>query len=572
MRADKPGLEHTFILGDQTIDTTLGDYRRKLLVGELCILSLIFNIVYLILDLISGGKLIVFIYVINIGLFSLAFYNNRTGKFESAKIILLYTVLISIYLFGSNNAQNTQTYLLYFPLVLLAFEINGYHGRYFSIAFSILALFLYFLDAYTNFSIFPIVDLTSSGLKLMTIVNFIFSLIGVAYISYFLTKTHFLSEKYLLIRQKRLNKLTADLRTSQQRYKLALTGTNSGLWDWNILSDKIYHGPRWKEMLGYSIDEFENVKIEAVFDLVHPKDIERVKNAVQNHLEKKLPFEIEYRIRKKDGNYEWFYDSGKAIFNDKDEPIRMVGSIINVNERKLAEEKIIMQKDLLEKANAELDRFVYITSHDLKAPLLSIQGLIHLAEISEDKSEVEMCLKMMMERTKGLENFIADIIDYSRNVRIGLVSEEIELKKLIEKIYQDLFYLENVDKIDFKIDLEENLTFRSDEKRLNVILKNLIFNAVKYQNFDQKKPTISVSASEDGNNLELSVKDNGEGIDPEIQDKIYDMFFRASEKSSGSGLGLYIVKEMVNKLDGEIELKSDKGKGAEFTIRIPVRA
>jgi signal transduction histidine kinase len=248
----------------------------------------------------------------------------------------------------------------------------------------------------------------------------------------------------------------------------------------------------------------------------------------------------------------------------------MVGSIINVTNRKLAEEKIIKQKDLLEKANAELDRFVYITSHDLKAPLLSIQGLIHLAEISEDKSEVEMCLKMMMERIKGLENFIADIIDYSRNVRIGLVSEEIKLKNLIEKIYKDLFYLENVDKIDFQINVDDNLTFKSDEKRVNVILKNLIFNAVKYQNFKQKKPSITVSANEDGNNLEISVNDNGEGIDPEIQDKIYDMFFRASEKSSGSGLGLYIVKEMVNKLGGNINLKSKVGKGSEFIVRIPV--
>jgi PAS domain S-box-containing protein len=568
---DKPSLEQIFILGRQNIDVNLGEYRRKLLVGELCILSLCFNLIYLLVDLFSGRTLIVFIYVINIGLFTWAFIYNRKGKFETAKIVLLYSILISIYLFGSNNAQNTQTYLLYLPLVLLAFAINGYQGRYFSIAFSILALFLFFLDALSDFSIFPIVDLTSAGLKLMTSINFIFGLIGTVYISYFLTKTHFLSEKYLLNRQKRLNKLTSDLRTSQQRYKLAITGTNSGLWDWDILNDIIYHGPRWKEMLGYAVEEFDNVKIDAVYDLIHPEDVDLVKNAVQDHLDKKKPFELEYRIRKKDGNYEWFYDSGKAIYNDKDIPIRMVGSIINVTKRKLAEEKIIKQKNLLEKANAELDRFVYITSHDLKAPLLSIQGLIHLAEISEDKSEVEMCLKMMMERIKGLENFIADIIDYSRNVRIGLVSEEIELKKLLEKIYQDLFYLENVDKIDFKIDMDENLKFNSDEKRVNVILKNLIFNAVKYQNLDQENPSIIISAKEDGNHLEISVKDNGEGIDPEIQEKIYDMFFRASEKSSGSGLGLYIVKEMVNKLDGSIVLKSDVGKGSEFTIRIPVR-
>jgi len=551
--------------------TSLGEYRRKLLVGELSILSLFFNIIYLILDLFSGGTIIVFLYVLNIGLFSWAFYSNRIGHFELAKIILLYTILLSVYLFGSNNIQNTETYILYFPLILLAFTVNGYDGLYFSIAFSIVALLLYLLDTFTGFSFVPKVDLNTAELRLMSTTNFIFSLIGLVYISYFLTKTHFLSEKGLLFRQKKLNRLTKDLRASQQRYKLAITGTNAGLWDWDVINNRIYHGPKWKEMLGYSINEFENVKIEDIYKLIHPGDVDAVKNAVTDHLEKQQPFEIEYRIQKKDGAYEWFYDSGKAIFNENYTPVRMVGSIINVTKRKVAEDKIIKQKNLLEKANAELDRFVYITSHDLKAPLLSIQGLINLAEISEDKSEVEMCLNMMKERIKGLQNFIADIIDYSRNVRVGLVSEEIHLKKMIETIYKDLFYLENVDKIEFQIDVEDNLTLVSDEKRVNVILKNLIFNAVKYQDFLHKNPSIVVSAKEDSNNLMISVKDNGEGIDPEIQDKIYDMFYRASEKSSGSGLGLYIVKEMVNKLNGNIELISDLGKGSEFIVNLPIR-
>ena len=521
------------------------------------------------LDLFEGGNIIITVYIVNILLFSIAFYANRKGNFEIAKIILLFTVLISIYLFGSNNLTNTETYLLYLPLVLLAFELNGYEGRYFSIAFTVLSMLLYFLDAYTSFSIFPQVNLNSAGLRLMSTINFIFSLIGVAYISFFMTKTHFLSERDLVFRQVKLNKLAKDLRNSQQRYKLAMLGTNAGLWDWDLENNKIYHGPKWKEILGYHSSEFENVDIEAIYSMVHPDDVEIVKQAVENHLKNQEPFELEYRIRKKSGQYEWFYDSGKAIFNNEGKPIRMVGSIINVTKRKIAEEKIIKQKDLLEKANAELDRFVYITSHDLKAPLLSIQGLIHLAEISEDKSEIEMCLKMMMERIKGLENFIRDIIDYSRNVRIGLVKEEIDVKKMIESIYSDLFYLENVDKIDFKIDVDIGLSFNSDERRVNVIMKNLIFNAVKYQNFNQKNPVIIVKANEDGNHLLLSVKDNGEGIEPEIQDKVYDMFFRASEKSSGSGLGLYIVKEMVGKLDGSIQLKSEPKKGSEFIIRLP---
>jgi PAS domain S-box-containing protein len=522
------------------------------------------------IDLFTISNSILYVYVLNIGLFSWAYFSNRTGRFESSKIILLYTILISIYLFGSNNLQNTETYLLYFPLVLLAFAVNGYGGRYFSVSFSIVTMLLYFLDAYTSLSLFPQVILTSAGLRMMSTVNFIISFTGLVYISYFLTTTHFLSEKSLIIRQKKLNKLTNDLRSSQQRYKLAMIGTNAGLWDWDLTQNRIYHSPKWKEMLGYSEGEFDNVEIKDIYALIHQEDIERVKKAVQDHLEDHIPYEIEYRIRKQDGGYDWFYDSGKALVDEHNKPVRMVGSILNITKRKSAEDKIIKQKNLLEKANAELDRFVYITSHDLKAPLLSIQGLIHLAEISEDKSEVELCMKMMMERIKGLQSFIADVIDYSRNVKVGLVSEEIDLRKMIETIYKDLFFLDNIDNIDFKIDVEDNFKFNSDDKRINVILKNLILNAIKYRDTDQKKPYIIVSAKEDGNHLIISVKDNGVGIDPEIHEKIYDMFFRASEKSSGSGLGLYIVKEMVDKLGGSIELISSPGIGSEFTLHLPV--
>lgn len=563
--------EHHLILGNQPRGPSLGEYRKRLLIGEIAVLSFLFNIFYLILDLVTVSNSTVFIYILNIGLFSYVFYTNRIGKVETAKIILLYSVLISIYLFGSNNVQNTETYLLYLPLILLAFTINGYEGRHFSISFSVVSLFLYFLDVYTEFSIFPPIYLSSKGLKLMTTVNFLFSLTGMIYLAFFLTKTHYLSEKKLLIRQKKLNKLTDDLKSSQLRYKLAMTGTNAGLWDWDLVRNRIFHGPTWNKMLGYAEDELRDMKIDEIYEMIHPEDIDKVKEAVRDHLERNTPYELEYRIRKKNGEYAWFYDSGKAILGSSEKPIRMVGSIINVTKRKLAEDKIIKQKNLLEKTNAELDRFLYITSHDLKAPLLSIQGLIHLAEISEDKTEIEMCLKMMKERITGLQNFISDIIDYSRNVKVGIVNDEIILKKLVESICKEVIFLDETDNVDFQIDIHDELRLMSDEKRVNVVMKNLILNAIKYRDPQRDQPFIRVSARENGMYMLISVEDNGEGIDPDIQDKIYDMFYRASERSSGSGLGLYIVREMLQKLEGTIELRSKPGEGSEFTVKLPIR-
>jgi signal transduction histidine kinase len=279
---------------------------------------------------------------------------------------------------------------------------------------------------------------------------------------------------------------------------------------------------------------------------------------------------MEYRIQNKDGSYHWVIDSGKAVLDSDQKPVRMVGSIIDITERKKAEEKIKKQKDLLEKVNAELDRFVYITSHDLKAPLLSIQGLINLAEISDDKAEIDHCLNMMKERVKGLENFISDIISYSRNVRSGIVKEEVNLKNVIKSIVDELLYMKGVEKLKIHIDMDSDLTMLSDEKRLNVILKNLVFNAIKYHNYDQENPEIWIEAEKLKNQVKIRIRDNGEGIRKEQLNKIFEMFYRASEKSNGSGLGLYIVKEMTSKLNGSVEVESTHGKGSEFTVTLPL--
>lgn len=559
------------ILGKNPEYKSPGDLRRALLIGEVSFLILISNIIYVYLDLITESSLgIISLYLLVILITFAVFIFNRKGRTRVARHILMYTILIAIYIFGSNNIQNTQTYLLYIPLVLFSFTVNGYKDRWKSILFSIFALSFFVLDYFTEFSIFTKNNVNDDVLNLMITTNFSITFLSTVYISYFLTKTYYLSEKDLLARQKKLSELTDDLRNSQQRYELSITGTNAGLWDWDLKKDLIYHAPKWNEMLGIEKDKFNNSSIDQIYKLIHPDELDYVKKAISDHLENKVPYQLEYRIQKNDGIYEWFLDSGKAIYDESNIPVRMVGSIINVTERKQAEEKILNQKDLLEKANSELDRFVYITSHDLKAPLLSIQGLINLAEISEDETEIEMCLKMMKDRIKGLESFIADIIDYSRNVRTELIRENIPLKNLVLDIINEFQFLENVDKLEYKLEINDKFSLFSDKKRIRSILKNLIFNAVKYQNYDQTNPFIQIDAYNKGDEIIISVKDNGDGIDERIQNNIFDMFFRASEKSSGSGLGLYIVKEMVNRLDGSISVISKPEIGSEFIISIPV--
>ncbi len=556
------------ILGSNPKSNSVGEFRRILLVGEMCLLILIISCLYSIVDYYHYYLKTEIIYLIVIASCVISFILNRTGRHLWAKIFLLSTCNLAIYLFSSSNIRDAGTYSIYFPLLLLAFAFFGYSELKYSILFAAISMFLFIYDISSDFSLFTPSLIPENYLTTLKTMNFIVSYATCLILVLFMVNTDHISELNLIKNQHKLNRLAIELKESELRYELAMTGTNAGLWDWDVKNNKIYHGFRWKEMLGYEKDDM-NITIDDFYPLVHEEDVNKVRDALKDHFNNRNPFNIEYRIRKKDGSYEWFYDAGKAIWDETGKPIRMVGSIINITKRKQNEEWIQQQNTLLEKTNAELDRFVYITSHDLKAPLLSILGLINLAELSSSKAEVDLCLKMMKDRINGLEAFISDIINYSRNVRVGIVKETIDIKKIVSGIINEYLFMQNVDKIHFDVNVEPDIQFVSDEKRFSVIMKNLISNAIKYHNFDQTKPEILIWANKEGEKVIISIKDNGEGIDPSMQTKIFEMFFRGTEKSSGSGLGLYIVQEMLEKLQGSIKVNSAPGKGSEFILSLP---
>jgi len=234
-------------------------------------------------------------------------------------------------------------------------------------------------------------------------------------------------------------------------------------------------------------------------------------------------------------------------------------------------EKITQAKNAqLRKANAELDRFVYSASHDLRAPLSSLLGLIELARKTDDKQEIENYLSMMKGRINHLDDFIKEIIDYSRNERMEVVKRPVNLHQLVEETLANLEHLEGADKIEIQNEIPENMVLPTDAMRLKIVLNNLMNNAIKYHDHNKESRfiRITVSPSETGG-LNFIVSDNGMGIPSEHHDKVFNMFYRASDKSKGSGLGLYIVKESLGQLGGSVSLKSELGEGSTFTVVLP---
>lgn len=227
----------------------------------------------------------------------------------------------------------------------------------------------------------------------------------------------------------------------------------------------------------------------------------------------------------------------------------------------------------LEKTNKELDQFVYSTSHDLKAPLASINGLLNLAKMEKEPmpASISTYLSMMRERVNRLNIFIRDILDYSRNSRLVVMSDKVNISQLIKEVYPTINYLENTNKVELKAQSDDSLVVKTDKNRLFRVLINLVSNAIKYSDLDKDKPVVMVKTSVENELLVISVEDNGIGIRTESQDKIFEMFYRGTQLAEGSGLGLYIAREMIHKMGGTLEVKSHLGLGSTFSIRIPLQ-
>lgn len=223
----------------------------------------------------------------------------------------------------------------------------------------------------------------------------------------------------------------------------------------------------------------------------------------------------------------------------------------------------------LMKLNEELDRFVYSASHDLRAPLSSVMGLVEIARLETSVKAKDECLSMINQSVQKLDGFINDIIDYSRNQRIEIQVEKVDFEEEINDVFQELKFFDKEGSIKKTLKCNARRNFLTDGRRVNIILKNLISNSIRYHDFDKENQFIHIDVHLNSKSAIIKVTDNGIGIEDEHLSNIFKMFYRADEGSKGSGLGLYIVKETVEKLKGEISVNSKINEGTTVTITLP---
>ena len=227
------------------------------------------------------------------------------------------------------------------------------------------------------------------------------------------------------------------------------------------------------------------------------------------------------------------------------------------------------EKEALLKINEELDQFVYRVSHDLRAPLASSIGLIELAKNEPDKDKITEYLELQKKNLLRLEDFIGNILSFSRNTRNEVVRNKISFQDIIHDLMEQYSFSKKASKIIFNTSICQSSEFVSDQMRLKIILSNLISNAIKYSDPTKDENIINLEISVDKNFGEIKISDNGIGIQEEYHEKIFQPFFRATDYNTGSGVGLALVKEAVNKILGNILVNSEHRKGTTFTIHIP---
>jgi PAS domain S-box-containing protein len=391
-----------------------------------------------------------------------------------------------------------------------------------------------------------------------------------AVLSYLAILIGLLIDIYQLHRE--LDRTSDELRKSEERFALATEGSNNGMWDWDLQSNKVWYSPRFWEMLGYDGPPLPASVVESFNQHLHPDDYQHTWDAVNRHLNDGQEFDVEYRLRHRQQGYRWFRARGVALRNDQGKPVRMSGSIQDITQSKLAAKQLKESSDALQRSNDELQQFAYVASHDLQEPLRAIAGYCGLLnqyykdQLDEDGQQF---LGFAIDGAKRMQELIDSLLNLSRVRTHGKPFGPTNLNNVVQVAMKNLSM--QISEADAEIQVGELPQIIGDAMQLTQLLQNLLNNAIKFRR-EGTRPKIEIRAdvSRDDEWL-VWVRDNGIGIDPKHVQRIYTVFQRlhTREAYSGTGIGLSICKRVIERHQGRIWTESEPDRGSTFFFTIP---
>jgi PAS domain S-box-containing protein len=346
----------------------------------------------------------------------------------------------------------------------------------------------------------------------------------------------------------------------------------------NTIEDSIWLVNSGYELIDFNKEFYKKYKLAYGIKLAKGKNILRLVPDSMPDLRELWRIRYESGLKGRPGKYVDTYpiDNEWRTFEIKTYPIVENGNVTgltvfsrDITNQQHTEDLLKRQNEELIKINAELDRFVYSASHDLRAPLMSVKGLINMIKVDPEKRNTDHYVKLIERSIDKLDHFILDIIHYSRNSRMDVMPKEINFQALLEESIDSLKFIDGAEQVRSVKNFNLRAPFYSDYSRLLMIFNNIIANAVRYRDHWKQDSFLEINILATEEKAVIRFSDNGIGIAEEYLDKVFKMFFRASADSKGSGLGLYIVKSAVDKLNGRIDVQSKIGEGTVFTIEIP---
>lgn len=377
------------------------------------------------------------------------------------------------------------------------------------------------------------------------------------------------------------SEVVAALGGAESMFRLAVEGSNDGIFEWYLDKETAFYSTQFWAMLGYEKDQFPD-NMQSFRDILHPEDRERVLSHLERYLSGELPnYLIIFRMRHKSGRWVWINARGKALYDDKGKPYRLVGAHTDISHIKAYEEKLQKAKEVAEKANRAKTDFLAHMSHEIRTPLTAISGIAEIFEKHQDNLDPkqQQLVRTLNSSTQSLKELVSDILDFSKieSGELELEESPFGLHNMFEQVVSIISVKAQEKGIDFRFDYEDvrRLRIMGDRARLRQILINLVGNAVKFTD----KGSVDVIATRTVTNgeafLRIDVCDTGIGIDPKHFDMIFERFKQAdssvSRKYGGTGLGLPISKRLARLMGGNITVESTVGKGSTFTLMIPVQ-
>lgn len=378
----------------------------------------------------------------------------------------------------------------------------------------------------------------------------------------------------------------AATRELEERFITVMSGVNDGVFDFDPIAKTIYYSPQYKAMLGYEDDELPN-SLDTFKDAIHLEDADAIWETSRRYQNREIPtYRNVFRMRHKDGHWLWVLSRGIGIFDEKGVMTRLIGTHTDITEQKHREEELAA-------VNSEMETFTYITSHDLRSPLVNLKGFAselgraveqitpvierkHSHFSNEEQAilhnalevDIPESIKFITQSVAKMDALTTAVLDLTRIGKREYHREYVDIEAVMQRCLDSTAY--EISRKHVTITREHLPSIISDALALEQVFSNILGNAIKY--LDPDRPGhITIEARENPTDITYIIRDNGRGIAPEDHDKVFQIFRRArnAHNVEGMGMGMAFVQATIRRIGGSVWFTSNLGQGTEFFIKLP---